>query len=337
MGHKLGLGRISERRTAERLKWYSLNLDLNDRPERGCFGYGRRSGCLLYQMSTIARNVAPTLSQLAWDPGTKPRTTPLILATENTPSVIDALPNGGVRCVARVCHACIARHHQHMFPPRRPPSHTIPFSIAMSLAPLVEPRDVGLYYFAICGHGEPIHLILQDTGVEYTENNDSAAFFRRSGTSTSSGSTRFPDQWPEILGEREAGRGYDRLHAQRCLRELHSSSIPRGSSQPLHTELISPGAASLLPTFAKEHVSMVLKQLEHLFKRGKNPKRYFVYEHLLQLSFYEFNLCSVLYALAVGHLNSNLPSDFTDLNRPRGTKRWVRGWHQSLRSEQKAI
>lgn len=25
---------------------------------------------------------------------------------------------------------------------------------------------------------------------------------------------------------------------------------------------------------------MVLKQLEHLFKRGKNPKRYFVYEHV---------------------------------------------------------
>ena len=46
----------------------------------------------------------------------------------------------------------------------------------MSPAPLVELRDVELQYFPICGRGEPIRLILEDTGVEYTENNDIAAF-----------------------------------------------------------------------------------------------------------------------------------------------------------------
>lgn len=52
----------------------------------------------------------------------------------------------------------------------------IPLSIAMSPAPLVELRDIELYYFPICGRGEPIRLILEDTGVKYTEVNDIAAF-----------------------------------------------------------------------------------------------------------------------------------------------------------------
>lgn len=46
----------------------------------------------------------------------------------------------------------------------------------MSPAPLLELRDVELEYFSICGRGEPIRLLLEDTGVKYTEINDSAAF-----------------------------------------------------------------------------------------------------------------------------------------------------------------
>ena len=45
-----------------------------------------------------------------------------------------------------------------------------------SATSLVELRDVELQYFPICGRGEPIRLILEDTGVKYTENNDVAAF-----------------------------------------------------------------------------------------------------------------------------------------------------------------
>lgn len=51
----------------------------------------------------------------------------------------------------------------------------------MAPAPLVELRDAELHYFPICGRGEPIRLMLEDTGVKYTESNDVAAFKEKKG------------------------------------------------------------------------------------------------------------------------------------------------------------
>ncbi|KAI0727542.1 glutathione S-transferase [Fomitopsis betulina] len=188
----------------------------------------------------------------------------------------------------------------------------------MAPAPLVELRDAELHYFPICGRGEPIRLMLEDTGVKYTESNDVAAFKEKKGDLDEYRFNQMPRlkvnglnlaQTDAILRFIAKARG---LGGNGKLEEDVIADMLGCACEDLHNTYVktaySPDAATLLPPFAKEHVPKILKQIEHLLKQSKNPKGYFVYEYP---SFSEYHLYYLLYAL--GRLNPNLLSDFPEL------------------------
>jgi len=78
--------------------------------------------------------------------------------------------------------------------------------------------------------------------------------------------------------------------------------------------LYTPDAAILMPTFAKQVVPKVVRQLEHLLKQNQSSSGYFVYEHPF---FAEFHLYYLLYSLT--HLKPNLLADCPSLAAWRET------------------
>ncbi|EPT05279.1 glutathione S-transferase C-terminal-like protein [Fomitopsis schrenkii] len=213
----------------------------------------------------------------------------------------------------------------------------------MSPAPLVELRDIELYYFPICGRGEPIRLILEDTGVKYTEVNDIAAFREKQSDVNEFRFNQIPRfkvnglnlaQTDAILRFIAKARG---LGGNGKLEEDVIADMLSCACEDLHvtymSNVYSPDAAKLLPPFAKNHVPMVLKQLEHLLKQSKSPEGYFVYEHP---SFSEYHLYYLIYAL--GHLNPNLLSNFPELaawKETMGARPGIKAYEESGRRNER--
>ncbi|KAH9829943.1 pi class glutathione S-transferase [Rhodofomes roseus] len=194
----------------------------------------------------------------------------------------------------------------------------------MSSAPIVELRDVELHYFAICGRGEPIRLLLEDAGVPYVENNDGDAFFAKKWDLDEYRFNQLPRlkvnglnlaQLDAILRYIAKARGYG---GNGNLEDEAVADMLAVACEDLHvtylSKVYSPDAANLLPPFAKEHVPKVLKQFEHLLQQSKSPKGYFVYDHP---SFAEFHLYYLLFALS--HLNPALLANFPALSAWRET------------------
>ncbi|TFY64766.1 hypothetical protein EVJ58_g2389 [Rhodofomes roseus] len=169
----------------------------------------------------------------------------------------------------------------------------------MSSAPIVKLRDVELHYFAICGRGEPIRLLLEDAGVPYVENNDGDAFFAKKWDLDE---YRF-NQLPRLKVN-----GLNLAQLDAILRYI-AKARGYGGNGNLEDEAVADMLAAACEDLNVAYLSKVYSP-----DASKSPKGYFVYDHP---SFAEFHLYYLLFALS--HLNPALLANFPALSAWRET------------------
>ncbi|KZT63924.1 hypothetical protein DAEQUDRAFT_74329 [Daedalea quercina L-15889] len=207
----------------------------------------------------------------------------------------------------------------------------------------VELRNVELHYFAICGRGEPIRLMLEDAGIAYTEVNlDGPSWKERKWDLDTYQFNQIPvlkvngfnlAQLDAILRYVAKAAGYG---GNGNLQDEAVADMLQAACEDLHVSYVrivyGADAVNQLLSYVKEHVPTVLKQFERLLKQSKSSQGYFVYEYP---SPGEFHLYYLLYALS--RLHPNLLAEFSYLAAWRAvmsTRQGIRAYETSGRRKE---